>query len=283
MRQLLERQKLKSEIEIAKLEERYAAENEQLLYTNEKLYNYVEFSKHTEVPKFECYASPSVAAKTREHFQSTDPKRILKNNSVVNIGEGDTDTNVIHQLAETLANLSHTPPIELIKFTEDPKDYIRFATRFRDQVLSQPMQESKMLSRLMQYLDGKAKEAVERYEGMGPGALAEGLNVLKTRFGQPYMIVDALIYSVDSEGPSIANGDGKALQKLADKCQSVLKILKLINSLNEMNSDHLRKVVARLPFYNQSRWRDRASDLLRERGMPPNFRDLTEFLQRRAE
>ena len=56
-----------------------------------------------------------------------------------------------------------------------------------------------------------------------------------------------------------------------------------MNGLNEINSDHLRKVVARLPFYNQSRWRDRASDLLRERGMPPHFRDLTELLQRRAE
>ena len=56
-----------------------------------------------------------------------------------------------------------------------------------------------------------------------------------------------------------------------------------MNSLNEINSDHLRKVAARLPFYNQSRWRDRASDLLRKRGVPPNFRDLTEFLQRRAE
>ena len=82
----------------------------------------------------------------------------------------------------------------------------------------------------------------------------------KTRFGQSYMIVDAFIVLI-VKGPSIANGDGKALQKLADKCQSVLKI-------------HLRKVVARLPFYNQSRWSDRASDLLRGRGIPPNFRDL---------
>ena len=114
MRQLLERQKLKGEIEIAKLEERYAAEDEQLLYTNEKLYNYVDFSKPTEVPKFEYYASPSVTGKTKEHFQSTDRKQILKNNSVVNIGGGDTDTNVIHQLAETLVNLSHTPPMKLL-------------------------------------------------------------------------------------------------------------------------------------------------------------------------
>ena len=211
-----------------------------------------------------------------------DPKRGLQNYSVVNNSERETDTNVIHQLAETLASLSHTPTIKIKKFSGDPKDYFRFATRFRGQVLSQPIQDSKMLSCLMQYVDGKAKEAVERFEGMGSGALAEALNVLKTRFGRSYMIVDAYIGSI-VKGPSIANGDGKALQKLADKRQSVLTILESMNSLNEISSDHPRKVVARLPFYNQSRWRDRASDLLRERGVPPNFRDLTEFLQRRAE
>ena len=263
MRQLLERQKLKDEIEIAKLEERHAAEDEQLLYIDEKLYNYADFSKPTEAPKFEYYNLPTESARTKGQFNFADPKRGLQNYSVVNNSDRETDTNVIHQLAETLASLSHTPPIEIIKFSGDPKDYFRFATRFRDQVLSQPIQESKMLSRLMQYLDGKAKEAVERFEGMGSGALAEALNVLKTRFGQSYMIVDAYIGSI-VKGPSIANGDGKALQKRADKCQSVLKIFESMNSLNEINSDHLRKVVARLPFYNQSRWRDRAGDLLRE-------------------
>ena len=83
-------------------------------------------------------------------------------------------------------------------------------------------------------------EAVKRYEGMGPGALAEALNVLKTRFGQPYMIVDAFIVSI-VKGPSIANRNGKAFQKLADKCQCVLKNLKSMNSLNEINSNHLQK------------------------------------------
>ena len=134
----------------------------------------------------------------------------------------------------------------------------------------------------MQNLDGKAKEAVERYEGMGSGALLEALSVLKTRFGQPYMIVDAFIVSI-VKGPSVMNGDGKSLQKLADKCQFVLKTLESMKSLNEINTDHMRKIVARLPYYNQSRWRDRASVILRERGLPPNFRDLTEFLQNRAQ
>jgi hypothetical protein len=56
-----------------------------------------------------------------------------------------------------------------------------------------------------------------------------------------------------------------------------------MKSLNEINTDHMRKIGARLPYYNQSRWRDCASVILRERGLPPNFRDLTEFLQKRAQ
>jgi hypothetical protein len=48
--------------------------------------------------------------------------------------------------------------MEVTKFAVDPKEYWRFATRFKDQVLSQPIGESKKLSRLMQYLDGKAKQ-----------------------------------------------------------------------------------------------------------------------------
>ncbi|CAB4009253.1 Hypothetical predicted protein [Paramuricea clavata] len=86
--------------------------------------------------------------------------------------------------------------MEVTKFAGDPKEYWRFSTRFKDQVLSQPIGESKKLSRLMQYLDGKAKEAVEDCEGMGDGALQEALNVIETRFGQPYMIVDASIGSL---------------------------------------------------------------------------------------
>ena len=41
------------------------------------------------------------------------------------------------------------------------------------------MSKSKKLTRLIQYRDGRAKEAVKRYEGMGPGALTEVLNILE--------------------------------------------------------------------------------------------------------
>jgi hypothetical protein len=232
-----------------------------------------DFNERTEVPKFEyCYASPAkfTSLGTKGQFHFDEPKQNVKTNPVIDISDRYTDLNTIQQLAKALANLSHTPPIEITEFTGDPKDYLRFVTQFRDQVLSQLIQESKKLSSLVQYLDGKVKEAVERYEGMGSGALLEALSVLKIRFGQPYMIVDSFIVSI-VKGPSVMNGDGKSLEKLADKCQSVLKTLESMKSLNEINTDHMRKIVARLPYYNQSRWRDRASVILRERGSPPTF------------
>ncbi len=142
--------------------------------------------------------------------------------------------------------------MEVTKFGGDSKEYWRFITRFKDQVLSQPISESKKLSRLMQYLDGKAKEAVEDYEGMGDGALQEALDVIETRFGQPFMIVEVSIGSV-VRGPNINSGDGKGLQKLAHKCQSVYKTLKAMKCLSEVNTDHLRRLVARLPYHYQAK------------------------------
>ena len=177
-----------------------------------------------------------------------------------------------------LANLSNALPIKIIKFTGDPKDYLRFVNRFQDQVLSQQMPESKKLTRLIQYLDGRANEAVKRYEGMGSGALTVALNVLKSRFGQSYMIVDAYINSV-TWGPIIVNGDSKGLEKLADECKSLQRTLKVMYSDSEINTDHMRKNVSRLPYHNQAKWRDVASSIMKKRKSPPDFQDLTEFHQ----
>jgi hypothetical protein len=180
MRQAIEQQKLDDEIEIAKVEERYAVEEEQRLYEDERIYEDADFNERTEAPKFEyCYASPVkfMSSGTEGQFHFNKSKQDIRTNPVIDISDGYTGSNTIQQLVEALANLLHTPPIEITKFTGDLKDYLRFG-KIRDQVLSRPIQESKKLSRLKQYLDSKAKEAVERYEGMGSGALLEALRVL---------------------------------------------------------------------------------------------------------
>lgn len=75
---------------------------------------------------------------------------------------------------------------------------------------------------------------------MGPGALAEALNILKSRFGQSYMIVDAYLDSI-VRGPIIFNSDTKGLEKLADECESLKKILKVMHSDSKINTDHMEE------------------------------------------
>ena len=180
MRQAIEQQKRRNEVELAKLEERYADEEEQSLFLNKE---YADFST---APEFKSRVGLGHNQMPPETKGQLNTDRLEVNRDPVHgVGDRKTSTNTIEQLAEAIANLSHVPPVEVTKFTGDPKDYYRFITRSRDQVLSQPILESKKLSRVMQYLEGKAKNAVERYEGMGFGALAEALDVFQTRFGQP--------------------------------------------------------------------------------------------------
>ena len=173
-----------------------------------------------------------------------------------------TATNPILQLAEAIANTTQIPPMSVTKFTGDLREYTRFVSRFTDQILSLPIHESRKLSCLMQYVDGDAKEAIEDFEGMGEGALNDALDVLKLRFGQPYMIVDACIGEI-VDGRCLAAGDGRGIQKLADRCQMVYKTLNTMKCLHEINTDHMRKIVERLTFHNQARWRDRVSKILK--------------------
>ncbi len=278
LRQTVELRKLEDNIELAKLEERFVDEYEQNMFDNNEL-------TKINTPLEFGYESPRTATleETKGEYPVLNPylseKKPVELSRVPASSPSETDT--IQRLAETFASLSHTPPMEVTKFGGDPKEYWRFVTRFKDQVLSQPIGESKKLSRLMQYLDGKAKEAVEDYEGMGDGALQEALDVIETRFGQPFMIVEASIGSV-VRGPNINSGDGKGLQKLADKCQSVYKTLKAMKCLSEVNTDHLRRLVARLPYHYQAKWRDRACSVLKSSNKLPSFYDLVEFLQERA-
>lgn len=182
-------------------------------------------------------------------YKSQQSQSTFVNPTPVEVAVNDST----YRLAEAIANTAHTPPIEITKFSGDPKEYTRFITRFSDQVLSQTIHESRKLSRLIQYVEGAAKQAIEDYEGMGEGALDDALNVLKLRFGQPYLIVNACIGDI-VDGDSIAPGDAQGVQKLADKCRRVYNTLKTIECLDEINTDHMRRLVARLPFHNQARW-----------------------------
>ena len=66
---------------------------------------------------------------------------------------------------------------------------------------SQDLMDSQKMSRLLQFLDGKAKSAVSGFEGI-LGGLNKAMKVLENHLGQPHIVtkscVDAMI-----EGPNL--------------------------------------------------------------------------------
>ena len=66
---------------------------------------------------------------------------------------------------------------------------------------SKALDELTKMARLLQFLEGHALRAVQRYEAV-PGGLAKSLDVLQNRFGQPSKIVRSCIDAL-TKGPAI--------------------------------------------------------------------------------
>ena len=141
------------------------------------------------------------------------------------------------------------PPLQVLKFDGSPERYPLFRQRFHQMVESKALDEQTKMARLLQFLEGPALRAVQRYEAL-PGGLTKALEVLQSRFGQPFKIVRACVDTL-TKGPPIASQDKDGLQRYADMAQVMYDTLGSMNCLGEMNTDNLEKVILRLPKWLQ--------------------------------
>jgi hypothetical protein len=144
-------------------------------------------------------------------------------------------------------------------------------------VNSQSLTERQKMSRLLQFVDGRAKKALAGFEGIA-GGLYKALKVLEIRFGQPRHVtkarVDALV-----DGPNIANNDSQGLCDFADRDRLMYETMVLMNALSEINMTKLSRMARRLPVRLQVKWRDRAQHI-RENGNLSCAKDLVEFIKK---
>ena len=138
------------------------------------------------------------------------------------------------------------PPPKPCPFDGDPAKYLRFSTNFKDQVENKAsLTDSEKMSYLMSYTTGKAREVIENYQGL-PNGCKLALQVLKRRFGQTSMIVQALKSSVTG-GPKISIGDNAALLALSDQVENCCWAMAELHS-NELDcTTNLRQIYDHLP------------------------------------
>ena len=133
LRQNIEQQTLQNEIELAKLEEKHAIEYEQDLFVDDELicfdaqtkfeYSYaiphdlLHSNTKGENPSFENKKEQKTIPKS---YRNQENQLTFVKSTPVEAAANDST----YRLAEGIANTTHTPPIEVIKFSGDPKEYM---------------------------------------------------------------------------------------------------------------------------------------------------------------
>ncbi|XP_068750831.1 uncharacterized protein [Montipora capricornis] len=170
------------------------------------------------------------------------------------------------------------PPLQVLKFDGSPEVYPLFRQRFYQLIETKALDEQTKMAHLLQFLEGPALHAVQRYEA-GPGGLNKALSVLQNRFGQPFKIMKARIDAL-TKGPVIAPQDK---ERFADTALVMYDTLALMNCLTEMNASNLEKVILRLPRWLHDRFREHLAKLQKQGIIMPTFLDAVKFFNDRAE
>ena len=90
----------------------------------------------------------------------------------------------ISSVKQKLAANQSLPPVQLDEFSGSPEEFPVFKQRFERRIMSrEDFDDSEKMSRLLQFLDGEAKEAVAALEGVS-GGIHEALKILQTRYGR---------------------------------------------------------------------------------------------------
>ena len=192
--------------------------------------------------------------------------------------------NLLAMIATTMEkmNADHgLPALQVVKFDGSPENYPMFRQRFHQMVESKALDEPTKMARLLQFLEGPALLAVQRYESV-PGGLTKALRVLQDRFGQPFKIVRACVDTL-VKGPVIAPQDKRGLRRYADSAQVMYDTLEAMSCLGEMNTDNLEKMILRLPKWAQAKFREHLKKLEHQGQIMPSFKDVVDFLNDRAD
>jgi hypothetical protein len=200
-----------------------------------------------------------------------------KSSSASPRAENDVMMSVVRELRK--------PQAELKRFSGDPLEYRRFLRQFKLKVESLTQDYDERMSYLDQYTTGEANRIVSGYNHLEatqgyPTAVRE----LERRYGDTERIASAFVKKA-LEWPTVRSDDAKGLDNFCiflTECENAVTSINAVKVLEY--SENLRRLVAKLPYYIQSKWRALVFD---KREFSNNqatvqFSDLVTLIRREA-
>ena len=189
---------------------------------------------------------------------------------------------VITTLARSLMYVD-MPKLEITKFYGSELSYQHFIRTCEQSIGIREISSEQKLQFLIQNCGGEAREVIIDCGLYGRQGYDKARQLLYQRYGKPYKIAQAYIEKL-VDGPPIKPNDAKALTELAlcmTKCQLNLSEIGYNSDIN--NVANIRKIAARLPYNLRLKWAERAFSISNRENCEPNFDDLTQFVDMRAQ
>ena len=187
----------------------------------------------------------------------------------------------ITMVQQRMASSLNRPAMQLDKFSGSPSEFPSFKQRFEKRIMTRDgFDDGEKMLRLLQFLDGEAKEAVKSYEAV-QGVVYKAMEILEQRYGRKCLIVSSIVDNL-TKGPPIAIRDRIALRKFADIAVSAEATLRSLGCLTEINQGNLVEMSRRLPRHLQEKFATLAHDLESKEQRFPTLSNFASFLDKWA-
>jgi len=181
-----------------------------------------------------------------------------------------------------MLSIMHLPKIEIETFSGDPLRFHSFMAVFNEHVHNHNVSKKLKLARLLQYTEGKARDAIRacavRDDDSG---YEEAREILERRFGNKYLICERIVKNAKCGKPAKSPSE---LQDLADELTTAFATLSSMKKLSEIDTQQcIVEIASRLQPYLRNRWKREAMDMKRERDVYPTFKDFVQFVSKEAQ
>ena len=221
---------------------------------------------------------PLVPTASQPYSHGTSPHMHGSDDSLVHIIQQG------QQQQRQLLNAVQIPKVELMTFDGDPLSYWGFIRMFDNCVEKDTVDSGSKLSCLLQYTSGKARSVIQCCAVMRPEqGYARARQLLEERFGNAFVITETWINKV-TNGPVIKPHERHKLQEYADELRSCAETLQAMGNFAEISSQgSLVKIIGRLPFFMQNKWKSKVHHIRKLEQRNPNINDVTAFVLEAAE
>ena len=191
------------------------------------------------------------------------------------VHDDSTDTDNV-DLQMQMIDLVNCSQARLEIFTGDPLRFNEFMALFDEMFHKKTFSDQIKLTRLFQYTSSVAKSAIRHTALMGGSrGYDQARKILKSRFGDPYIIANQTIENLKS-GKAVSSPS--EFQALADDLCAAKETLGELKMYSEIDNQlSIGQILNRYPRFVRQKWDRKALKEKRATGKYPVFKDFVVF------